>query len=88
MTLFIKTLIIIGMKKLFDPITKIELDEAFEVYDEKNRGYIDKVLTGLDKVMKELEIIREDSVIGIHQTRELRVDVDNHQKRILTLEQA
>lgn len=76
------------MKKLLDPITKIELDEAFEAYDEKNRGYIDKVLTGLDKVMKELETIREDNVIGTDQTRELRIDVDNHEKRILTLEQA
>ena len=55
--------------------------------DSKNRQYKDEILTGLDKVMKELEIIREDNVIGTHQIRELRVDVDNHEKRILKLEQ-
>ncbi|MDP3244049.1 MAG: hypothetical protein Q8M83_00045 [bacterium] len=74
------------MKKPLDPITKIDLDEAFEQYDEKNRGYKDEVLTGLDSVMKELETMREESTIGVHQTRELREDVDDHEKRITKLE--
>lgn len=69
-------------------ILKIEFHEAFEQYDEKNRGYRDEILTGLDKVMKELETIREDNIVGTHQIRELRVDVDSHEKRISSLEQA
>lgn len=69
-------------------LVKIDFQEAFENHDEKNREYRDQVLTGLDKVMKELEAIREDSVVGTHQTREIRVDVDNHEKRIAKLEAA
>jgi len=53
----------------------------------KNRQYKDEIMTGLDKVVKELEAIREDSIVGTHQIRELRVDVDNHEKRISKLEQ-
>jgi len=53
----------------------------------KNRQYKDEIMTGLDKVVKELETIREDSIVGTHQIRELRVDVDNHEKRISKLEQ-
>jgi len=65
------------MKNLLEPVTKIDLDEAFERYDEKNRTYRDDVLTGLDKVMKELEEIREEALIGNHQTEER---LTNHEK--------
>ncbi len=67
-------------------IFKIDVDDKFVQMDEKNRGYRDDVLNGLDKVMKELENIREDNEVGTHQIRELRVEVDNHEKRISKLE--
>jgi hypothetical protein len=52
------------MKKLLNPVTRVELDEAFESYDEKNRKYKDQILGGLDKVMGELQTIREENTVG------------------------
>jgi len=74
------------VKNLLSPITKIDLDEAFERYDDKNRGYKDQILTGLDKVMKDLETIREEMTVGTHQMRKLKEEVDTHRKRISKLE--
>lgn len=74
------------MKKPLDLVTNLDLEKAFERYDEKNRAYRDQILTGLDKVMKELETMREESTLGVHQTRELRKKVDDHGKRIKKLE--
>lgn len=78
------------MKKLLEPVTRLDmkeaLDEAFEKYDDKNRKYRDQVLSGLDGVMKELENIREDNIIETHQISSLREEVDNHEKRISKLE--
>lgn len=56
--------------------------------DEKSKKYRDDILKGLDKVMKELEEMREDSSLGAYQTRNLREDVDSHEKRITKLETA
>ncbi len=74
------------MKNPLPPVTKIDLAEAFEAYDGRNKLYRDEILTKLDRAMGELETIREDSVIGIHQMRELREEVDDHVKRIKVLE--
>ena len=49
---------------------------------------IDKVQTTLDSIVGDLEKSREDRTIGAHQTRELRIQVDGHEKRINKLEQA
>lgn len=76
------------MKKITDPITIIDLNEAFDKYDGKNRSYRDEILTGLDKVMKELETMREETTVGTFQIRELREEVDGHEKRITKLESA
>lgn len=51
-------------------------------------SYRDDVLTKFDAVMKELEEMREDSSLGVYQTRNLRQDVDKHEKRIAKLEAA
>lgn len=64
----------------------LNFDEKFEEMDGKGRGYRDDVLNGLDKVMKELEAIWEDNEVGTHQVRELREEVDGHEKRITKLE--
>lgn len=71
------------MKNVLAPVTRIDLDEAFEAYDEKNRGYRDQILTGLDRVMKELETIREETTVGVNQVTE---KVDEHEQRITKLE--
>ena len=63
-----------------------QIDKKFEEMDKNARGYRDEILTKLDGVMGEMQTIREDNTIGTYQTRELRVEVDNHEKRIRRLE--
>lgn len=46
----------------------------------------DKVMTKLDHIVAELETAREDRTIGVYQTKELREEVDAHEKRIAKLE--
>ncbi len=75
-------------------VTKRDLKEALfdlrhgllKALDEKSKKYRDEILNGLDGVMKELETMREENTIGAHQTREIREEVDNHEKRITKLE--
>jgi len=64
----------------------LDLTEAR--FSKKFDSYRDDVLTKFDAVMKELETMREESTIGTYQTRELEVKVNNHEKRISTLESA
>lgn len=66
-----------------DPVTRFDLNEAMSMQDEKSGGYRDQILTGLDKVMKELETIREENTVGnYHVNKEL----EDHEKRITKLE--
>lgn len=86
------------MKKSDDIVTKQFLEEKFlglredlreeisingDSLDEKNRGYRDQILTGLDRVMKELETMREENTVGGHQVGE---KLDDHERRITKLE--
>lgn len=56
--------------------------------DDKNRKYKDEVLTGLDKVMKELSDMREENAAGTLQLRRLTIQGEDHEKRITNLESA
>lgn len=51
--------------------------------DTKNRQYRDDIMTGLDRVMKELETMREENTVGDYQVTE---KFDNHEQRIAKLE--
>ncbi|MEK7159913.1 MAG: hypothetical protein AAB702_00330 [Patescibacteria group bacterium] len=53
--------------------------------NEKSKKYRDDILTKLDEVVGELQTMREENTIGVHQTRELREEVDDHEKRITKL---
>ena len=55
--------------------------------DENARKYRDQILTRLDEVMGELQTMRDEDTIGTHQIRELRKDVDAHEKKIKALQQ-
>lgn len=72
------------MKKTQDIVTKDYLNEKLlclgenlreeisimgESLDGKNKKYKDEILTGLDKVVKELGIIREENTVGTFQIR-------------------
>jgi uncharacterized membrane protein len=65
----------------------IKLDELNLKVDDKARLYRDQILTKLDQVMGKLQNIREDNIVGTHQVRQLRKDVENHSKRLVKLEQ-
>ena len=54
--------------------------------DENAAKYRDEILTKLDGVMGELQAMREENTVGAHQTRELREQVNDHEKRIEHLE--
>ncbi len=72
-------------------VVKEELQRRIDVLelrtDEKAQKYRDSVLTAIAGVMKELEGMREDRIIGSHQTLALQKQVGNHEKRIKRLEQ-
>ena len=53
---------------------------------EEHREYKDEVLTKLDDIAGQLESLQEDKTLSIHQTSQLREEVDNHEKRIKSLE--
>lgn len=81
------------MKKSKNIVTEEFLEEKlldlregiiFQV-DEKSRKYRDEVLNGLDKVMKELETMREESTVRDYQFNE---KFNNHEQRITKLESA
>lgn len=54
--------------------------------DDKARGYRDEVLTKLDSIMAELVKMREENAVNVYHTRELRVEVNDHEKRLTKLE--
>lgn len=68
-------------------ILKRELkEEVVGEIDEKNEKYKDEVMTKLDDISGQLENLREDKDLSIHQTSQLQEQVDGHEKRIKHLE--
>ena len=63
-------------------------EEIVSEIDEKNEKYKDEVMTKLDDISGQLEDLQEDKVLSIHQTEELREQVNGHEKRIKHLEKA
>lgn len=62
-------------------LSKYDLKDEMRKMDEKNMKYRDDVLTAIDGVVKELETMREENVVGAHRLRD-------HEKRIIALESA
>ena len=74
------------LREELDRFKKQDLKEGLDGLREEMRDYRDQIMTGLDGVMKELESMREDSTIGTYQIRNLREEVDDHEKRITKIE--
>ncbi|MFH1535736.1 MAG: hypothetical protein ABIC96_01530 [Patescibacteria group bacterium] len=68
--------------------TKFHLQELANKINENAKKYRDQILEKLDETMGELGAMREENTIGSYQTSELRKDVDNHEKRISSLEKS
>lgn len=63
-----------------------QIDERFEQIDKQFTDVKDRILTSEDKIMKRLDDLDSDNAAGTLQTRRLTVRVDNHEKRISSLE--
>ena len=53
---------------------------------EEHEKYKDEVMTKLDDISGQLGNLRDENIIGAHQTSQLREQTDNHEKRIKHLE--
>lgn len=62
------------------------LEGSVKTLEEQQREYRNENMNKLDQVMGELAAIREDNAFGTYQIRELRTDVDGHEKRIKRIE--
>ena len=69
-------------------LVRLDMKDMEQRIDDKNRGYKDEILTGLDEVMGELQTRREEDSAGTKLIRELDVKADDHEKRIASLETA
>ena len=63
-----------------------KLDSKIKQLDNQNREYRDEILTKLDGIMGELQTMREENTIGMYQMREVKEELDDHEKRISKLE--
>lgn len=71
---------------LSELVTKSYLNEVVNGIDEKAQGYRDEILTSNDKLMKKLETMQDENIIGSGQTSQLNDEVEDHEKRIKHLE--
>jgi len=56
--------------------------------NDKAQKYHDDILNKFDKVIGELETIREEQTVGFHQYKELQEQVNGHDKKIKKIEQS
>ena len=78
---------------VLEPATKNDLNllenslkGEINIMRREHKQYKDEVMTKLDDISGQLEDLQEDKVLAIHQTEELREQVNGHEKRIKHLE--
>lgn len=76
----------LGDRLVSKALLRYELDKQKQELDDNAKKYRDEILGKLDKVVGELETMREDRKLAVHQTSELREEIENHEKRIKRLE--
>ena len=64
----------------------IKLEKMEMRIDDNAQRYRDQVLASNDGLMKQLETMREDNIVGAGQTRRINDKLDNHEQRILKIE--
>ena len=78
-------------QKSSDPATKHDvnlLKEDINTLKDEMTTFKDDIMTKLDYIVGELETIREDRLLAVHQTKELEEKVEDHEKRLTDLEQS
>ncbi len=63
-----------------------EVNEKIRNLEEKFFKRFDKIMTMLDGIAKVVDDLRTENTVGSYHTRELRIQVDNHEKRIKYIE--
>jgi hypothetical protein len=67
---------------------EFRMNEKFEKYDEKNRGYRDEIVTKVDKVLKELVEMRDENTASTLHFERNDEAIAIHEKRIIAIEHA
>lgn len=71
--------------KLVTRMDKITSEMKADIKAEMTTKH-NQVMTALDGIVKELETIREDRELAVYQTREIREQVEKHEKRLTKIE--
>ena len=78
---------------VLEPATKNDLNllenslkGEINITRREHKQYKDEVMTKLDDISGQLENLQEDKDLSIHQTEELREQVNGHEGRIKRLE--
>ena len=64
-----------------------KLAETEERLDEKLTMFRDKILTAVDRVMKEVVTMRQEQAVHFHQHKRMNESVEDHEGRIGRLEE-
>ena len=72
--------------------TKDDLNDMADLVIGRLEKYMDQtkneMMTHIDHISKGIDDMRTENTVGTHQIREIRIQVDDHDKRITTLETA
>jgi len=72
--------------------TKDDLNDMADLVIDRLGKYMDQtkneMVTPIDHISKGIDDLRTENTVGTHQIREIRIQVDDHDKRITTLETA
>lgn len=63
-----------------------QIDQRFEQVDQQFTDMRDRILTSEDKIMKRLDNLDADNAAATLQARRQTITIDNHEKRISSLE--
>ena len=66
----------------------IKLEKMEGRIDDNAQRYRDQVLASNDELMKQLETMREENIVGAGQTRRINDKLERHEKRIGKLERS
>ncbi len=67
---------------------EFKITDLEQKVDNKAQKYRDQILTSNDKLMKKLEEMQDENIIGSNQTSQLNDTAEDHEKRIKILEKA
>lgn len=75
-------------KRLNLKINSVEkkLEAKIDDLEERMNTKLDKIMNTLDWIVGAIDDLRTDNTVGAHHTRELKIKVDDHEKRLKKIE--